>query len=152
MSEKSKKPDIKSKTSSKDANKDKKSISPPKKDDKKEEKKTVKKTDTKSKKPENSLMSKNSNNDSRLDNKDGINKSQLETPTTKDKFNDSNIFDIMNTKKTTNRGGKNTKYVEKCEGCFEIDGVCFCVACEKVYCKMCEAQIHMVPSNMNHER
>ena len=57
----------------------------------------------------------------------------------------------MNTKKT-NRGRNNQKYVEKCEGCYDNDGVCICVACEKVYCKMCETQIHMVPSNLNHER
>lgn len=58
----------------------------------------------------------------------------------------------MNTKKTNKPNNNQNKYVEKCEGCFDNDGTCFCVVCEKIYCKMCENQIHMVPSNMNHER
>ena len=69
----------------------------------------------------------------------------------KEKINDSNLLDIMNTKKT-NKINNPSKYIEKCEGCFENDGNCFCIICEKVYCKLCETQIHMVPSNMSHER
>jgi hypothetical protein len=61
-------------------------------------------------------------------------------------------LDIMNTKKTMKQSTNQTKYAEKCEGCYDNDGVCFCCVCEKIYCKMCETQIHMVPSNMNHER
>ena len=72
MSEKLKKPDSKPNTSSKDVNKDKKSSSPMKKEDKKEEKKTDKKTDVKGKKPGTTSTSKMSNNDSRFDNKEGI--------------------------------------------------------------------------------
>lgn len=41
---------------------------------------------------------------------------------------------------------------ERCDGCFEGLGVCFCVNCEKIFCRMCEDQIHIVPSNRNHER
>ena len=41
---------------------------------------------------------------------------------------------------------------EKCDGCFEGYAVCFCVNCEKIFCKMCEDQIHIVPSNRHHER
>jgi len=41
---------------------------------------------------------------------------------------------------------------EKCEGCFELDGNCFCLHCEKVYCKTCEDHIHNIPVNSNHER
>ncbi len=42
--------------------------------------------------------------------------------------------------------------VDKCDGCFENDGTCFCVNCEKIFCKLCEDQIHIIPSNKLHER
>jgi len=41
---------------------------------------------------------------------------------------------------------------EKCEGCYENDGQCFCLNCEKIYCKFCENHIHNVPVNRSHER
>ena len=41
---------------------------------------------------------------------------------------------------------------EKCDGCFDGYAVCFCITCEKIFCKMCEDQIHIVPSNRQHER
>jgi len=41
---------------------------------------------------------------------------------------------------------------EKCEGCFDSDGVCFCVNCEKIFCKACEDQIHVIPIYKSHER
>lgn len=41
---------------------------------------------------------------------------------------------------------------EKCEGCYEGDGVVYCTNCGKIYCKICEDQIHVVPSNRLHER
>jgi hypothetical protein len=46
----------------------------------------------------------------------------------------------------------NSHKVDNCDGCFEGDGVCFCVNCEKIFCKMCEEQIHVVPINRGHER
>lgn len=42
--------------------------------------------------------------------------------------------------------------IDKCDGCFEGDGICYCVTCGKIYCKICNEQIHIVPSNRNHER
>ncbi len=42
--------------------------------------------------------------------------------------------------------------VEKCEGCFDLDGNCFCVSCEKIFCKACEDQIHIIPIYKTHER
>lgn len=43
-------------------------------------------------------------------------------------------------------------YVEKCDGCFEADAVCYCKECEKSYCSLCENQIHVVPAYRNHQR
>lgn len=41
---------------------------------------------------------------------------------------------------------------ERCDGCFDGEGHIFCVNCEKIYCKDCEDQIHIVPVNRLHER
>ena len=41
---------------------------------------------------------------------------------------------------------------EKCDGCFDGEGLWFCNNCEKIYCKNCEEQLHMVPANRNHDR
>ena len=42
--------------------------------------------------------------------------------------------------------------VEKCEGCFENDAVCYCKECEKSLCGLCEGQIHVIPAYRTHER
>ncbi len=47
---------------------------------------------------------------------------------------------------------ENLNYAEKCDGCFDGIAICFCVNCEKIFCRMCEEQIHIVPSNRLHER
>ena len=41
---------------------------------------------------------------------------------------------------------------EKCEGCFQGNGIVFCTECGKIYCKTCEDQLHVIPSFRNHER
>ena len=46
----------------------------------------------------------------------------------------------------------NSQSKDKCDGCYEGEGVCYCATCGKIYCKICEDQIHIVPSNRNHER
>ena len=43
-------------------------------------------------------------------------------------------------------------YQEKCEGCFQGDGVVFCNECGKIFCKTCDDQLHVIPSFRNHER
>ena len=35
---------------------------------------------------------------------------------------------------------------DKCEGCFQGDGYCFCTNCGKIYCKICDDQLHVVPA------
>jgi hypothetical protein len=47
---------------------------------------------------------------------------------------------------------QNQNRFERCDGCYEGIGNCFCVNCEKIFCKICEDQIHIVPINRNHER
>ena len=41
---------------------------------------------------------------------------------------------------------------EKCEGCFQGNGIVFCTDCGKIYCKTCEDQLHVIPSFRDHER
>lgn len=41
---------------------------------------------------------------------------------------------------------------EKCEGCFNGTGYCFCNECGKIYCKICDDQLHVVPAFREHER
>jgi hypothetical protein len=41
---------------------------------------------------------------------------------------------------------------ERCDGCYDREAQCFCLNCEKIYCKLCEDQIHIVPNNRLHER
>jgi hypothetical protein len=60
---------------------------------------------------------------------------------------------MTNTNTNFNNPNKNRNMpVEKCEGCFDLDGVCFCVNCEKIFCKSCEDQIHIIPIYKSHER
>ena len=41
---------------------------------------------------------------------------------------------------------------EKCEGCFESDAVCYCKDCNKLFCSLCDGQIHIIPAMRNHQR
>ena len=41
---------------------------------------------------------------------------------------------------------------ERCEGCFQGEGICFCSECGKIYCKTCDDQLHVIPSYRTHER
>ncbi len=45
-----------------------------------------------------------------------------------------------------------TPYQEKCEGCFQGDGIVFCTECGKIFCKTCDDQLHVIPSFRTHER
>ena len=45
-----------------------------------------------------------------------------------------------------------TTYQEKCEGCYQGDGMVFCTECGKIYCKTCDDQLHVIPSYSTHER
>ena len=41
---------------------------------------------------------------------------------------------------------------EKCEGCYQGDGILFCNECGKIFCKTCDEQLHVIPSFKDHER
>lgn len=47
---------------------------------------------------------------------------------------------------------RNLSVGETCDGCYDGDATCFCVNCEKIYCKVCEDQIHVVSVNRNDEK
>ena len=51
-----------------------------------------------------------------------------------------------------NNTNNNIPQKEKCDGCYQGDAICYCVNCNKLYCKICDDQIHVVPSNRNHEK
>ena len=40
----------------------------------------------------------------------------------------------------------------KCDGCYQGDAICFCINCGQAYCKICDDQIHMIPSNSMHQK
>lgn len=42
--------------------------------------------------------------------------------------------------------------IEKCEGCFEGEAVCFCKDCNKLLCSLCDGQIHIIPALRDHQR
>ena len=65
--------------------------------------------------------------------------------------NQMNYYDQMKIQQNA-IGGNNNSMKEKCEGCFEADGIVYCANCGKIYCKTCEDQIHIVPANRLHER
>ena len=46
----------------------------------------------------------------------------------------------------------NNNTIEKCEGCFQGEGSVYCTNCGKVYCKICDDQLHIVPAYRTHER
>ena len=46
----------------------------------------------------------------------------------------------------------NNNKIEKCEGCFQGEGSVYCTNCGKVYCKICDDQLHIVPAYRTHER
>ena len=51
-----------------------------------------------------------------------------------------------------NNTNNNIPQKEKCDGCYQGDAICYCINCNKLYCKICDEQIHIVPSNRNHEK
>ena len=79
--------------------------------------------------------SKEENTENNIDNKTET-KSNLST----------NLF---NTEHNINN---NNNTIEKCEGCFQGEGSVYCTNCGKVYCKICDDQLHIVPAYRTHER
>ena len=63
-----------------------------------------------------------------------------------------NIKLHSNDQNNNNYNSLNQLFSEKCEGCFQGEGIIFCTECRKIYCKTCDDQLHVIPSYRNHER
>lgn len=67
-------------------------------------------------------------------------------------MNDNFSPNLSNLKINSNRTISTPRETERCDGCFDGDAQIFCVNCEKIFCRDCENQIHVVPFNRLHER
>lgn len=116
---------------------------------------STKKNDTK-----NSSKSKSKSKDKNK--KDKSPKSTLKTSKSKksilksnvdgDDDNKSNINDELTKNLLPNIQQQQQQSIEKCEGCYQGDAFCFCSTCGKLYCKICDDQLHIVPAYRHHER
>ena len=74
----------------------------------------------------------------------------------KEKIEKANLIQNLSVKNqpqiTTFQNNNITIYQEKCEGCYQGDGIIFCTECGKIFCKTCDDQLHVIPSFRNHER
>lgn len=77
------------------------------------------------------------------------NKDRTQEKLNYDSYSINNKNKINTFQKNNNRSQME---LERCDGCFDGEGTCFCINCEKIYCKICEDQIHVVPINRLHER
>lgn len=62
----------------------------------------------------------------------------------------SNLYN--NNNNNNNNININNDHIEKCDGCYVQDGIVYCTNCEKIYCKLCEDQIHIIPRMRSHNR
>ena len=72
----------------------------------------------------------------------------------KENIEKSNLIQDLSVKniEPNNNFSNTAPFVEKCEGCFQGEGIIFCSECGKIYCKTCDDQLHVIPSFRNHER
>ena len=74
----------------------------------------------------------------------------------KEKIEKSNLIQNLSEKNPNyninEQNNTNLQFSEKCEGCFQGEGIIFCSECGKIYCKTCDDQLHVIPSFSNHER
>ena len=66
--------------------------------------------------------------------------------------NNINNMNIINNQIQNSNLNKINPTIEKCEGCFQGEGYYYCQNCNKIYCKICDDQLHIIPSFKNHER
>ena len=69
----------------------------------------------------------------------------------------NNVNNINNQFIENNLSNINSQYQKiyppiKCDGCYQGDAICFCINCGQSYCKICDEQIHMIPSNVLHQK
>ena len=81
---------------------------------------------------------------------------EIMTNEEKEKIEKANLIQNLSVKNqpqiTTFQNNNITIYQEKCEGCYQGDGIIFCTECGKIFCKTCDDQLHVIPSFRNHER
>ena len=124
-------------------------------------KSSIKKSETKSskkgkelKKKEKKLKSKGSVSNS-PDNKTTSSKIEIDENKLKENLSGNNNEQLQNNINNINNNNINNinkNNIEKCEGCFQGEGYFYCTNCNKIYCKICDDQLHIIPSFRNHER
>ena len=93
----------------------------------------------KSQKSKKSLTNKSKEENTEINNDKTETKSNLST-------------NLLNTEHNMNNNLINNNTIEKCEGCFQGEGDVYCSNCGKVYCKICDDQLHIIPAYRTHER
>ena len=118
-------------------------------------KKIETKASIKSKKDEKSPKSTKKSLKSQKSKKSLTNKSKEENTEINDNKTEtkSNLStNLLNTEHNMNNNMINNNTIEKCEGCFQGEGAVYCSNCGKVYCKICDDQLHIIPAYRTHER
>jgi len=114
-------------------------------------KKDKKKDKNKEKNKEKNTKSKKSSKTSIKEEKSSSNVNLIEEQNNlKQNLSGKNTTNINNNNNNIN----NNKNIinENCEGCFSNFGHCFCSDCSKIYCKICDDQLHIIPAFRNHQR
>lgn len=79
-------------------------------------------------------------------------KSTIENITPSNEIHSERINNDEHSIIDTDLRNSNQQSEEKCNGCFIQTAVVYCTNCEKLYCKMCEDQIHIIPRMKTHTR
>ena len=124
---------------------------------KSKEKKSPKKKVSVEKKPKKSSLKKENKKEKSPVKKKSILKKEPEKKTSESSnlvTNNNNPLETLNISNINkeNINTNNNINKEKCDGCFLPEALYYCFQCKKQYCGICDNQIHIVPSNRNHER
>ena len=66
--------------------------------------------------------------------------------------NNNNNFNANNNNILNNSNSQQNYFGQKCEGCYNGDAICYCEECNKLYCNICDEQVHIIPALSNHIR
>ena len=69
--------------------------------------------------------------------------------------NNNNNFNVNNNNNNNilnNSNSQQNYFGQKCEGCYNGDAICYCEECNKLYCNICDEQVHIIPALSNHIR
>ena len=123
-------------------------------DNKKKDKKKNKENKEKNKEnKEKKTKSKKSSKTSIKDEKSTSNVNLIEEQNNlKQNLSGKNTTNININNNINNNNNNKNIITENCEGCFSNLGHCFCSDCSKIYCKICDDQLHIIPAFRNHQR